>query len=63
MELDLEGLLRASFLPPENAARVRERVVRDVGRDDLGLGVELMGSEVRLAYPTVVVVGEKPGRC
>jgi ubiquinone/menaquinone biosynthesis C-methylase UbiE len=61
MEVDLEGLLRASFPPPGNAARVRERIVQDIGRDELGLGAEWKGSEVRLGYPIALIVGEKPG--
>jgi SAM-dependent methyltransferase len=60
MEVDLEGLLRASFPPPGNAARVRERIMRDVGRDELGVGAVWEGAEVRLGYPIALVAGEKP---
>jgi hypothetical protein len=58
-ELELEQLLAASFPDGANAARVRELFERDIGVDNLGIGVHRNGAQVRFAYPIAILVGAK----
>jgi ubiquinone/menaquinone biosynthesis C-methylase UbiE len=63
MELEVEALLTASFPNPGDAERVREVITGDIGRDALGVGAHRRGSEVHIAYPIALIVGERDLTC
>ena len=59
-DVELEALLQASFPAPRDEAKVRDLVVRDLGRNELGVGVSRRGAEFLLSYPIALIVGEVP---
>jgi SAM-dependent methyltransferase len=61
LEVEVEALLRVSFPAPGDAAKVRELLTEDLGHDRLGVGVHRKGTELYLAYPIALVVGEVSG--
>ena len=61
LEIGLEENLKASF--PENKSdidRIRQAVIADIGKDEIGMGAHRNGEDVFLSYPIVIIVGEKP---
>ncbi len=59
--MSLEPLLSRSFPNAGDAERVRQIIVDDEGKDELGLGVQRIGGDVHFAYPIAVLVGRKNG--
>lgn len=60
LEMELEQHLAASFPNPGDADRIRQLFRDDLGRDLLGVGAHLRGSEIHFAYPTTAIVATKP---
>jgi hypothetical protein len=60
LTVELETLLGASFPALGDMSLVREQIVRDLDRDRLGMGVHRRGSEICLAYPIALIVGNVP---
>ncbi len=59
--MSLEPLLKGSFPNPGDGARVRQIIVDDVGKNELGLGVQRIDGDIQFAYPIAVLVGRKIG--
>jgi len=60
VEIGLEENLKASFPKEEgDIDKVRQAVVADIGKDEIGMGACRKGDAVYLNYPIVVIVGEK----
>jgi SAM-dependent methyltransferase len=57
--MSLEPLLRGSFPNSGDAERVRQIIVDDQGKDELGLGAQQIDGDVHFAYPIAVLVGWK----
>jgi ubiquinone/menaquinone biosynthesis C-methylase UbiE len=57
--LDLSTLLRGSFQPPADLARVQERFEQDIGNNRLGIGVHRHLGAIWFSYPIAVAVGLK----
>lgn len=60
IEIGLEENLKASF--PEKKSdvdKIRQAVIADIGKDEIGMGVHRKGKDVYLNYPIVTIVGEK----
>jgi len=57
--MSLELLLRGSFPNPGDAEQVRQIVVEDEGKDQLGLAIHRTGGDIHFAYPIAVFVGRK----
>jgi hypothetical protein len=57
--MSLELLLRGSFPNPGDAERVRQMIVEDEGKDELGLGVHRRDGDYYFAYPIAVFIGRK----
>jgi SAM-dependent methyltransferase len=55
----LEPLLKRSFPNPGDEDRVRQIIVDDVGKDELGLGAQWKDGDVHFAYPIAVLVCSK----
>ncbi len=58
--MSLELLLSGSFPNPGDAERVRQIIVDDEGRDELGLGVQRIDGDFHFAFPIAVLVGLIP---
>ncbi len=59
--MSLGPLLSGSFPNPGDAERVRQIIVDDQGKDELGLGVQRIDGDVHFNYPIAVLVGRKIG--
>lgn len=59
MEEELETLLRESLPKPEDVPRVRQVVMDNLDREDLGIDIHRAGNEMRVVYPIVIIVGVK----
>jgi SAM-dependent methyltransferase len=60
-DIALETVLTTFSFPLEgDLPRLREMVRADVGQDRLGLGAYVTGGEVRIRFPTSLVVWSKP---
>ena len=57
--MSLEPLLNGSFPNPGDSERVRQIIVDDVGKDELGLGVQRIYGDIHFAYPIALLVGRK----
>jgi SAM-dependent methyltransferase len=60
LDMELERLLAASFPEPGAAEEIRRTFAADLGRDRLGVGARLEGSEIHFAFPTAILVGHRP---
>lgn len=56
----LEDLLRASFPPPGNAEKYRQKVADDIGKNLLSINAYREGNEIQLRLPISIVVWTKP---
>jgi SAM-dependent methyltransferase len=61
--MSLEPLMKGSFPKPGDAERVRQILVDDVDKNELGLGVHRIDGEIHFAYPIAVLVGRKSNSC
>jgi ubiquinone/menaquinone biosynthesis C-methylase UbiE len=59
MEMELDTLLRESLSKPEDVPRVRQVVMDNLDREDLGIDIHRAGNEMRVVYPIAVIVGDK----
>ena len=57
--MSLEALLKGSFPNPGEGEQVRQIITDDVGKNELGLGVERLDGVIRFAYPIAVFVSLK----
>jgi len=60
IEIGLEENLNASF--PEKKGdvdKIRQAVIADIGKDEIGMGAHRKGKDVYLSYPITIIVGEK----
>lgn len=61
LDVGLEPLLAASFSDPADLDTIRRTFADDIGRDLLGVGAYRAEDGLRFAFPTVILVGRKPG--
>jgi ubiquinone/menaquinone biosynthesis C-methylase UbiE len=57
---ELELLLQGSHPAPGNEDKVRELIVQDIDRNDLGIGVHRRGTEIFVSYPIAIVTATRP---
>ena len=55
--MTLQRLLAGSFPHPGDEDRIRQTLIQDVGKDELGLGVQQVDGEYQFAYPIVALLG------
>lgn len=60
VDVGLEEQLKASFPGPGDDVRLREMVMNDIGKNELGINAQEHGGVVRFSYPISVYVGRKP---
>ena len=60
LDIDLDGLLAASFPPPGNAAKIRQKMDADIGHNRLGFNARLHGKQIVLHLPISMLVWNKP---
>lgn len=60
VEMEMEAQLKGMFPEPGDEERIREIYRNDIGKDELGMNVQLVGNEVHFAYPVMVLAGKKP---
>jgi ubiquinone/menaquinone biosynthesis C-methylase UbiE len=58
-EFGLEAVLQSSFPNLDNADRVRQLFIEDVGKNRLGLGIQQKDGAIHFAYPIIILVGRK----
>lgn len=56
----LEDLLRASFPPPGNAERYRQKVGDDIGKNLLSINAYRLENAIHFRFPTSIAVWTKP---
>jgi ubiquinone/menaquinone biosynthesis C-methylase UbiE len=54
-EIELETLLKGSSPAPGDEKKVRELIVQDIDRNELGVGVHRNGPEIVVSYPIALV--------
>lgn len=59
LEMELEKQIAASFPNPGADEKLRDLFRADIGKDRLGMGAHLQGTEIHFAYPTLILVGQK----
>ena len=60
VEMELEAQLKASFPNPGDDEKIRQMFRDDLGKDDLGFDAHIVGDEIHIAYPIMVLSGKKP---
>jgi ubiquinone/menaquinone biosynthesis C-methylase UbiE len=61
LDVGLDEILRASFTSPAAAATIRQILTDDLGRNRVGVDARLVNGQIHFSFPTVVLVGHKPG--
>ncbi|MFN0122309.1 MAG: class I SAM-dependent methyltransferase [Blastocatellia bacterium] len=61
LELTLASLMSASFPGPDDREKVREIFRSNLETDTLGMDVHLRDAVIHLAYPVLIMVGQKAG--
>jgi ubiquinone/menaquinone biosynthesis C-methylase UbiE len=56
---ELELLLKGSSPAPGNEEKVRELIIQDIDRNDLGIGVHRNGTEIVVSYPIAIVTAAR----
>lgn len=59
LEMELEKQIAASFPNLGDDEKLRNLFRADMGKDRLGMGAHLQGTEMHFAYPTLILVGRK----
>ena len=60
IKLELEDTFKAAFPDKKsNLDIIRQAVVADIGKDEIGMGASREGKDVYLNFPIVIIVGEK----
>jgi SAM-dependent methyltransferase len=60
LDVELGRLLAASFPEPGASEEIRRLFAADLGRDRLGFGARQVGGEIRITFPTAVLVARRP---
>jgi SAM-dependent methyltransferase len=58
-EVEMEGLLKASFPKPGDEKQLREMILASIEDDALGMRTRRDGAEVKLSYPIVALAAER----
>ncbi len=58
-EGELEMLLKGSHPAPGNESVVRELIIQDIDRNELGIGVQYKGTEIWVAFPIAIVTATR----
>jgi len=59
VEIELEQQMAASFPNPGDESRIRQIFNDDIGIDDLGINVHLVGNETHYEVPITILVAQK----
>lgn len=59
LEFELEEQIKASFPNPEDEEKIREIIINDIGKNELGINARWVGEKIYFNYPTLIFVGKK----
>jgi ubiquinone/menaquinone biosynthesis C-methylase UbiE len=60
LDTDVDALIACSFPEPGGRAWLRERMLADVGQNDLGMDARLVDGQLRMSFPILIVAGSIP---
>jgi len=60
LDTDVDALLASSFPEPGGQAWLRQRMLSDVGRNELGMDARLVDGQLRMSFPILIVAGSIP---
>ena len=58
-EIELETLLKGSSPAPGDEEKVRQLIVQDIDRNELGVGIHRSGTEIVVSYPIAIVTAAR----
>jgi hypothetical protein len=62
LEAELEKQIIASFPNPGDNEKIRQLVMGDIGRDNLGINAHLIDDEIYIDYPTVILAAKNSNK-